>query len=276
VALTVERLDRVVIVVGDLDRLSRFYAALGFRPDDARPAPEQAALAEAPTAVSRVMWVGEQAVELVAFDPPGADYPLPARSTDPWFQHIALVAPDIDAAMARLRAAEGWTAISRGGVSHLPRDAGRVTAFKFRDPEGHPLEFLAFPTGQAPPRWSTAGPGLLGYDHSAISVSDIARSIAFYRDELGMTLGPRTLNQGAAQAALDDVADAMVDVVAMRPVTATPHVELLGYRHAPPHFPLAAGARNGVATRLVVAANDIASPRLMRDPDGHWLQLIPR
>lgn len=275
-ALTVERLDRVVIVAGDLERLSRFYAALGFRLDEAFPDPDQAALAEATTAVSRKMWVGEQAVELVAFDPPGREYPLPARSTDPWFQHVALIAPDIDAAMARLRATEGWIAISRGGMDRLPPAAGNVTAFKFRDSEGHPLEFLSFPAGEAPPRWSAAGPGLLGYDHSAIGVSDVARGIAFYRDELGMTSGPRTVNQGAAQAALDDVADAEVDVVAMRPATQTPHVELLGYRHAPPHFPLAAGARDAVATRLVLAARDLASPRLTRDPDGHWLQLIPR
>ena len=274
-ALIVERLDRVVLVAGDLDRLARFYGALGFDVGEVRGAPDQAELAEAAAAASRTMWLGGQAVEFVAFDPPGAAYPRPARSDDPWFQHVALVAPDMGRAMESLRATPGFAPISRHGVAHLKPETGGVSAYKFRDPEGHPLEFLAFPAGRTPARWAAAGPGLLGYDHSAITVSNIAASIGFYTEELGMRLGPRTLNQDAAQEALDDVAGAVVDVVALMPATDTPHVELLGYRPSAPRPPTDVEASDQAATRLVLATRGLASPRLARVPDGHWLHLIP-
>jgi hypothetical protein len=53
-----------------------------------------------------------------------------------------------------------------------------VTAFKFRDHDGHPLELLAFPEGRVPGPGRTAngtGP-FLGVDHTAIAVRDTARS----------------------------------------------------------------------------------------------------
>jgi hypothetical protein len=52
------------------------------------------------------MRVGNDTIELVAFDPPGNPLPRPVRSTDPWFQHICLIAPDMQAAMMRLRGHE--------------------------------------------------------------------------------------------------------------------------------------------------------------------------
>jgi len=70
-----QRLDQLAIVAGDLDRLANFYTALGFVVDDERPAPEHAALAQACGATSRSMRLGEQTIELVAFNPPGAAYP---------------------------------------------------------------------------------------------------------------------------------------------------------------------------------------------------------
>jgi len=275
VAINVRRLDRVVVVAGDLDALTRFYVGLGFAGDDARAAPEQASLADARIATTRALRLASQIVELVAFDPPGAAYPLPTRSTDPWFQHIALIAPDIEAAMTLLRALGGWTPISRGGMERLPERAGGVSAFKFRDPEGHPLELLAFPAGKAPEPWRGTGPGLLGYDHSAIGVHDVATSIAFWRGEMGLSLGPRTLNDGPEQAALDGLDGPVVDVVAMRPATPTPHVELLGYHARDRARPVPIGARDRAATRLMLAADGVSVPSLTRDPDGHWLHLIP-
>jgi len=114
-----QRLDRTAIVSANLDRLARFYTAIGFVVDDARPAPEQAVLARASSATSRFMRLGQQITELVAFNPPGAAYPRPGESSDPWFQHISLVAPDMGAAFARLSAAEGWSPISRRGPVEL-------------------------------------------------------------------------------------------------------------------------------------------------------------
>ena len=273
-AIIVRRLERVVIVVGDLDATTRFYTGLGFHADDARAAPEHATLAEARFATARLLRLGTQSVELVVFDPPGAAYPLPARSTDPWFQHIALIAADIDGAMRRLGALVGWTPISRGGVDRLPKRAGGVSAFKFRDPDGHPLEFLAFPSNDTPREWQGTGSGLVGYDHSAIGVRDVATSIAFWRGEMGLLLGPRTLNEGPEQAALDGLDAPVVDVVAMQPTRPTPHVELLGYHVGHRAKAPVVGVRDRAATRLVLAADGVATPALTRDPDGHWLHLI--
>ena len=49
---------------------------------------------------------------------------------------------------ARLSAHAGWTTISTDGPQLLPASSGGVTAYKFRDPEGHPLELIAFPPGR--------------------------------------------------------------------------------------------------------------------------------
>ncbi len=72
--------------------------------------------------------------------------------------------------------------ITEGGPQRLPLAAGGVTAYKFRDPEGHPVELIHFPPGSGDPAWQRPMPGAvtLGYDHSAISVADADRSAAFY------------------------------------------------------------------------------------------------
>jgi len=110
---------------------------------------------------------------------------------------------------------------------------------------------------------------MMGIDHSAISIADLAASRRFY-EKHGLTMGRRTLNQGPAQVALDGLDGVEVDVLPMNPVDKPPHVELLGYRQPAgrPHPPLA--ANDVAATRIVWRANRDA---LVRDPDGHFLQL---
>ena len=87
--------------------------------------------------------LGEQEIELVGFHAVGRSFP-PVAGWSPLFQHFAIVVADMAAAYAQLRAQPGWSAISIGGPQVLPPASGNVTAFKFRDPEGHPLELLAF------------------------------------------------------------------------------------------------------------------------------------
>ncbi|MGB8684208.1 MAG: hypothetical protein WCD12_15080, partial [Candidatus Binatus sp.] len=56
-----------------------------------------------------------------------------------------------------------------------------VTALKFRDPEGHPLELIAFPPDDTPAKWQRSSTAeCLGIDHSAISVAVTERSVKFY------------------------------------------------------------------------------------------------
>ena len=193
-------------------------------------------------------------------------------------------------------------AITRGGPQRLPPNTGSVTAFKFRDPEGHPLEVISFPPGVGSPRWQgSEGKGIIGYDHTAISVTDVDRSIAFYAGLLGLAVDGRSLNRGIEQDRLDGLTGCEVDVVALAPATvATPHLELLHYR-APAGRTLISDIRaNDVAsTRQIYQVDDLdalverlrtadatfVSPGIVtlkagdraaaiRDPDGHMILLM--
>lgn len=247
--------------------------------------------------------VGGQTIELVAFDPPGAAYPAERASNDQWFQHVALVCGDPDAAARRLRAA-GAGEVTAGGPVHLPRNTGSVTAFKFRDPEGHPLELLHFPEGTGAAVWQASSGGeIVGYDHSAIVVADLPRSLAFYEDVLGFHIAGRSLNQGPGQDRLDGLDGCKVDVVALAPsAVAVPHIELLCYR-VPKGRRLAEPVRvtdvasvrqvhsvdgiDALAERLLAANHGLISPGVLtlpdgaraasvRDPDGHLLVLVEK
>jgi len=228
--------------------------------------------------------LGAQQVVLVQFvDQPGRPYPRGSDASDPVFQHIAIVVGDMAGAMSQLSGTPGWTPITRGDPQQLPASSGGVIAFKFRDPEGHPLELLAFPADNTPTPWQGArshGP-FIGIDHSAISVVDSARSVAFYA-ALGLTAAHRSLNEDPAQARLDGLASPVVEVTAMEPAFAPPHVELLSYRQAAGHE----GSPDGAGSDL--APNDVAATCLvfagadgrgqpghdrvaLVDPDGHHL-----
>ena len=88
--------------------------------------------------------------------------PADSRSNDRWFQHVAIIVRDMDAAYARLR--EHRVRHASTGPQRLPDwnpNAGGIQAFYFKDPDGHPLEILAFPAGQGRPAVAASrGPAL--------------------------------------------------------------------------------------------------------------------
>ena len=258
----IARILRFALVVEDLVAAELFFdEVLDFETiERGVKEPAYAALFGLPQVVARrtIMRLGDQHLALLAFDPPGRAYPSGSTSTDLWFQHFAIIVSDMDAAYARLRADGRFSPISEAGPIVLPPSSGSVTAFKFRDGEGHPLEFLSFPKGEGPEAWvKKRGNGLfLGIDHSAISVSDTAASIAFFQDGLGLTLGPQTENQGHEQSMMDAVAEARVTVTGLMPASAPPHVELLGYK---------VGARRPIAGET--RANDSAATLFVLETD---------
>ena len=251
--------------------------------------------------------LGEETIELLAFDPPGAPYPADIGCDDPRFQHVAIVVADMETAYSRLCACEGWTPITRPAPQRLPASSGAVTAFKFRDPEGHPLELLAFPPDNVPPRWREAphqhGP-CLGIDHSAVVVADTALSVAFYQLVLGVSVVGGSLNRGREQEQLDAVQGAVVEVTALDPGAENlPHLELLCYRAPgrPQGAPAALRSNDIAATRLTLEVDDVPALKhrlaaarvrfistgtvtlrdnrpslLIHDPDGHALLLLGR
>ena len=255
------------LVTNDPARLAAFYRAIGFDVGEAMPIPvaEMKLLGLAGAGSRIAMSLGGSRVDLESFDHPGRTYPDDATACDLVFQHLALVTDDAAAAWRRACAA-GATPISRERPVTLPKSAGGMTAVKFRDPEGHPLEFLQFPRG-ANSDWK--GTGVMGIDHSAISVSDVAASRRFY-SHCGLTQADATINQGPTQDALDGLDGVRVDVVPMNPNHEPPHIEMLGYRH-PIGNSLRPLASNDVAATRVVWRSD--DNRLIRDPDGHFHQL---
>ena len=295
IRLRAERVMRVSRVVSDLDRAEEFYAvALDFR-TAARGAVETEQLwalgARYVTARQVVMRLGEEEIALVQFSSPGRPYPLDSRSDDLWFQHIALVVDDMDGAYRQLVRHSGWMPISVGGPQLLPPASGSVRAFKFRDPDGHPLELLWFPPA-AQPLWherALAGPRrtFLGIDHIALAVRSTRMSLGFYRT-LGMRLTHRSLNRGTAQANLDHLPAARVRVTGLRPAAESgPGIELLAYR--PPGRSPAARLVSDLASEWVTlafgageAGSDSAAARrtqrrrpvALLDPDGHRLLLV--
>ena len=251
------------LTTADPERLARFYEGLGFRagareriPDD-----EIALLGLKGGGTRLPLGLGEQRVDLDTFDNLGRPYPAAATSADLCFQHLALVTDDAAAGWTRA-VALGAGPISTGSPVTLPPSAGGVTALKFRDTEGHPLELLEFPSKGESRRRRT---GLLGIDHSAISVSDAGASCRFYQ-ALGLSVHGPTLNHGPTQAALDGLPEVEVDVVPMMPRQRTPHLELLAYRKPVGRTADRPQANDVAATRTVWAADRDA---LVRDPDGH-------
>lgn len=244
-------------------RLARFYEAIGFSVEQAVPVPaaDMALLGLPGSGIRIVLSVGEQRIELEAFASKGRPYPEAATAADLSFQHFALVTADAAAAWGRARA-HGATPISASGPVTLPASAGGLTAVKFRDPEGHPLEFVQFRNA---PESSRRGALLSGIDHSALCVADADVSRSFY-EELGLTVGRPTLNQGPTQVALDGLAEVRVDVVPLSPQIGRPHLELLRYRSPAGRAAGRLQANDVAATRIVWRSDRDA---LLRDPDGH-------
>ncbi|MHB8258347.1 MAG: VOC family protein [Acidiferrobacterales bacterium] len=278
--LRIRRLARFGLTTADAKSAAKFYeAAFGCRlvATDRLGGQNFERLMGVTGGADRItLSLGREIIQLMQFDSPGADYPGASLSSDLVFQHFAIVVADIERAFQQLSAIAGWTPISTAGPQRLPASSGGVVAFKFRDPEGHPLELLAFPD-DASSNGQVESPGeiCVGIDHSAISVSDSAASIAFFQN-LGLYVSARSFNHGAEQQRLDDVIGAEVDVTVLVPLCPTPHLELLCYR---------SGQRRPTG---VQRCNDIASTHLffercmpsntadrqfnvrsMQDPDGH-------
>ena len=265
------RIGAVRLRCANASRSAAFYAAaFGCRPDGRAPATGRDADG------ARRLRLGDERVELVPTPRPGG---RSAGSTSTAFQHFAIVVTDIGAAVARLGRVPGWRPISRGGPETLPAAAGGVAAFKFRDPDGHPLELLEFPAGAVPERWREAArraPGrvCLGIDHSAIGVADTDRSIARYA-RLGFSVTERRVNAGAAQERLDDVDAARVEVTGLEPPGgAPPHLELLCYLAPGPRAARVPDGDRRATELVLLAACGVPTrggPRARRDPDGHRL-----
>jgi len=248
-------IDRVTLIVSDRDRAEDDYVTtFGCRVEqrgDIDPSLIHVLCVRQARGRRSLLRLGREKIELLEFtDSAGRPYPPDSTSTDIWFQHMAIVVADMPQAHRRVMANRRFRPISRDGPVRLPDDSGGVTAFKFRDRDGHPLELLAFPPGRVPDEWRVGDDGgpFLGVDHTAIGVSDTARSTRFFGSVFGFSVGTRTENRGPEQADLDDVDSVHVSVTRLAPDLPPPRLELLRYH---------VGTRRPVPRDT--ASNDIAA-----------------
>lgn len=258
----VDRIERLILNTADLRAACAFYVeALGFSRCD-----------EADGAGAATLELGAQRIEFRQVGERA--YPQPWSANDPWFQHFAVVVADMDAAYSRVEAS-GGRPISRRGPRRLPASTGGVTAYKFRDPEGHPLELSWLPNAAAWTAAAAADPGavFLGIDHTALAVADLETSVAFYRN-LGLSEGERFLNRGPEQDDLDGLSGVVLDIATLYPAGGGPHIELLHYRSPRPGAAEALGPLSLASTTTQFAAPAVVAPVDLLDPDRHRLRAI--
>lgn len=302
----------VGLTVSDVDRSIRFYSSvLGFEKvsDDELVGQAYEELQGVFGARLRVvrLRLGEEYLQLTEYlAPKGRPAPVDARSNDRWFQHVAIIVSDMDRAYARLRQFKVQHAST--GPQLLPKtipNAAGIRAFYFRDPDGHPLEVLQFPPDKGDAKWHRPGDRLfLGIDHTAIVVKNTKTSLAFYRDLLGFRVAGESMNFGTEQDHLNNVPGARLHITGLRAARG-PGIEFLQYL-APTDgraYPADERPNDLVHWQTTVLVPDVAraativrrgkfsllSPGpvelpdaalgfkrgvLVRDPDGHVVQLV--
>ena len=310
VAFAGVQVDSIGITVSDLDRAVEFYTSvLHFQKmsetEVAGTEYEQLqGVFGARIRIARLR-LGEEYIELLDYlAPEGRPVPVDFQSNDRWFQHIAIIVSDMDKAYQWLRKNKVQHAST--GPQLLPawnKNAGGISAFYFRDPDGHHLEILHFPPEKGNSKWhKTTDQLFLGIDHTAIVVANTSSSLEFYRDRLGFQIAGESENYGIEQERLNNIFGARLQITSLKP-EAGPAVEFLEYltpRTGRP-FPFDARTNDLInwQTKLVtkkaidvwrslngalfispgvihITGNHLnfAKGFLVRDPDGHVLQIV--
>jgi catechol 2,3-dioxygenase-like lactoylglutathione lyase family enzyme len=313
----VERVKMIGFTVADVDREATFFAkVLHFeKVSDFRVAGSVYDKMEGVFNTNmRIVHLklGEQIVELTQYvsPPTGRPIPVPSYSNDAWFEHMAIVVGDMDAAYKILRE-NNVQQISANPITIPESNTGAagIKAMKFHDPEHHDLELIYFPPGMGDPSWQNPANTLfLGLDHTAMTVDSTEKGVTFYRDVLGFDVGGVTFNSGTTQEVLDDLFNDTCLVTPMVPASAPPHIEFLDYKTPPGGRPMPLDTKandlwhwqttlvtrdiQAVTERLRKAGAQFITPDIVvipqeaqaqlgfkkalmvRDPTGHAIRLI--
>lgn len=303
--------EKVSLTVSDLEAATRFYTeVLDFKTTKQYELGGKAAMQlfglpdENATVKIAQLSIGAETVELMEFSGPGRPLPADSRSNDLWFQHIAIVVDDMEEAYQRLRKARvaHVSTAPQTLPAYIPAAAG-ISAFYFRDPDGHNLELIFFPKGKGNPKWQAASPQpavFLGIDHTAIGIEETDESYAFWRDALGLEVGGHSENHGPEQEHLNQVFGARLYITGLHASKGF-GVEFLDYIAPPGGRPYPADSRPNdrwhwhttlkvqglekIADKLlaggfdyishgIVKLPDGTSALMVRDPDGHAVLLV--
>lgn len=249
------------------------------------------------------MKLGDESIELTQYlAPEGRPIPADFHSNDRWFQHVAIIVSDMDKAYAWLR--QNKVRHASSGPQTLPewnKNAAGISAFYFKDPDGHALEILHFPADKGSEKWHKPTDRLfLGIDHTAIVVSDTETSLKFYRDTLGFKVAGESENYGVEQEHLNNVFGAHLHITAVRAASG-PGIEFLEYLAPRDGRPMPGDERSNdlihwqtklsttdiqaaskqllandygfVSSEVVILPNK-HQELLVRDPDGHVMELV--
>ncbi len=314
---SVQRLQTIGFTVADIDREVDFFArVLQFeKVSDFRlvgsPYSRMEGVFNANMRIVHLR-LGEQTLELTQYISPstGRSIPVPSYSNDEWFEHMAIVVDDMDAAYKVLQD-NNVAQISAHPITIPASNAGAagIKAIKFRDPERHDLELIYFPSGKGSAAWRKPTNKLFrGLDHTAMTIASTEKSVAFYRDLLGFRVGGVTFNTGTTQEVLDGLFNDTCLITAMMPASAPPHIEFLDYKTPPGGRPMPVDTRandlwhwqttlvtkdiGALTERLRRAGVQFISPDvvpvpldaqpalgfkravMVRDPTGHALRLV--
>src|SRR5262245_12599038 len=189
-AAGVERVKTIGFTVTDVERETNFFTnVLQFEKiaDFRVVGTEYDALTGVFNSNMRIVQLklGEQILELTQYvsPPTGRNIPVWSQSNDAWFQHMAIVVGDMDAAYKILQD-NNVRQISSHPITIPPSNAGAagIKAIKFHDPERHPLELIYFPAGKGNPSWRNPSNKLFrGVDHTAMTVPSTDKGVTFYQ-----------------------------------------------------------------------------------------------
>ena len=276
--------ESVGMTVSDADRAVDFYSQLNFRKVSEVEVygPEYEYLEGVFGARMRIvrMQLGSEFIDLTQYlAPPGRPIPSDSHSNDRWFQHLAIVVRDMDAAFAKVRAikAQFVSTAPQTLPPSIPAAAG-IKAFYFRDPDGHNLELIYFPAGKGDPRWQRPNENLfLGIDHTAIGIASTTASLTFYRDLLGMRKAGESENFGTEQEHLNQVFGAHLRITGMR-AKSGPGIEFLEYltpRDGRP-IPEETKANDIVHWQTTIATDDLDAMAKKLKQNRRWLCFFRR
>jgi catechol 2,3-dioxygenase-like lactoylglutathione lyase family enzyme len=284
--IQVQRIRAISLSVSDIERVQHFYIqALGFQwVSDITVFLSEDSLDVSDNPIRIVtLKLGDEHIELMqSLTVQGEPIPDDSRSHDLWFQHLAIAISDMDRAYSHLKPFL-TESISPAPQTIPPSNqaAAGVRAFKFRDPDRHPLELIWFPPDKGQDKWHQPTDKLfLGIDHSAIAIADTEQSLQFYHNLLGMQVEGGSLNEGQTQAHLDGLPEAKVRVTALRPAQGGLGIELLDYlvpEDARP-IPLQWSSGDIVYCQVEVIVNDLEQMMAQLQQQGvpfstQWMKL---
>jgi len=315
-AQSITGIERVSFTVSDLDEAVEFYTeTLPFQKDTVFLLKgeniQQLFNVQDTSLLVKVarLRLGDEQIELMEFQSvkiSGRKIPADSRSNDLWFQHIAIVVSDMANAYQQLAKNEVLHVSTSPQTlpAYLPAAAG-ISAFYFRDTDGHNLELIDFPAGKGDPKWQHGGDKLfLGIDHTAIGIEATKPSLEFYKNILGLNIAGASENYGTEQEHLNQVFGARLKITGLKAKSGI-GLEFLDYI-APPggrpypedtkpgdlwywHTIFKVSGINELFQKLKMSGFDILSEIpidigtfglggklgfIARDPDGHTLLFI--